>query len=240
MDHVLNVLFGLLMGSILYLCLTDVNIIDESIVAFIICVIIAYPWRIGKNVYSLFGGFNFEEAEEQDKKDGQIWSVISIIQYAQGNAFALINFCQYSKEGSALSIIAVSLFQYAEESCVSIVGISLFQKSESDIAVFAIGLSFWQKAEYGDAVMLVGISIFQIGIETQLFCGASLLQKAEKEAMLCVGLVLFQISHGYSIIYGGLSVVQNSEKKSFLGVGIPVFQNNRSFGFKAITDRSSL
>ncbi|KKR15281.1 MAG: hypothetical protein UT42_C0005G0001 [Candidatus Falkowbacteria bacterium GW2011_GWA2_39_24] len=240
MDHLLNAVYGVVVGISLYLLLTGANIIEESVLTAGIFVVAAYPWRIGKNVYSLFGGFNFEEAEEQGKEDGKIWSLISVIQYSKGNAFSVVNFVQVSAEGQAMTIIAVSLYQYGADFTLSWVGISLYQMSGDGEAALGIGLSFWQQSQDSDATMVAGISIFQIGKETSLFFGASALQKAAEKAMLGVGLVLFQISDKDSIIYGGLSLVQLSETNSFLGFGIPVFQNNRNFGFKAIANRDKV
>lgn len=85
--------------------------------------ILSYPWRIGKNLYSLFGGMNSE--------GGSVWSLFSIYQIADDNA---------------ISLFSLSLCQKADNDAVIGLGFSLLQKAGENAAIFA-GFSFVQEAQ---------------------------------------------------------------------------------------------
>lgn len=97
---------------------------------------LSYPYKIGKNIYSLWGGFNDE---------GRVYSLCGLVQVA---------------EVEAVSILGISFYQKAEDMVVQFLGISFYQES-FDVGQI-LGVSFYQKAE-DETFQGLGISIYREG-----------------------------------------------------------------------------
>ncbi len=97
-----NFVFGVVMALALTLLLVEVRGAKiDTRWTFIGLSLVCYPWKFGKDVYSLFGGFNDE---------GSVYSLFGIVQCASGSAF---------------SVAGVSLYQHAERTAFQVVGLSL-------------------------------------------------------------------------------------------------------------------
>ncbi len=115
----------------------------------ILCFFLSYPYKIGKNVYSLFGGIN---------EDGCVYSIISL--FSEGRYFrTLFNiygngkgkgvsvaffFNLYAKtSGSFCFALGISLIQIAKDEIVTVLNISIFEKA--DTLSSGLGLHIFSK-----------------------------------------------------------------------------------------------
>lgn len=81
--------------------------------------LISYPWKFGKNIWSLFGGKNNE---------GSVSSLFGIYQDAKNDAYQIVSINIFQKAGNdAVQFFGISLFQKAGNDAVQTFGISLFQ-----------------------------------------------------------------------------------------------------------------
>ena len=114
---------------------------------------LSYPWTIGKNIYSLWGGFS---------EEGSVYSLVGIVQVAKKNA---------------IQLFGISFYQVGRNNVVQVIGISFYQGSEDDVWQ-ALGISFWQVGG-NSAGQLAGISFYQVaGNDAGQFLGISFYQKA--------------------------------------------------------------
>lgn len=126
-----------------------VPVIGLSFLIFLAC----YPWTIGENIYSLFGGVN---------KTDSVYSIVAVYQDAKKDAVAL------SGCGA----------QNAGEIAYQTAGIAFYQKAKQ--AVQGFGVSFYQKAKE-NAIQIIGINFCQIaGKNAVVGFGIPLYQKAKE------------------------------------------------------------
>lgn len=146
LDRVHNTLFAnsiftmLVVGSII----TIMKITNQSFsnLEIIGIALLVFPWPVGKNIWSLFGGFNYQTR-------GNIYSLFGIFQIAEGDAFMIsgINLYQVCG-GEAMQIITLNLYQNGFYAAQQIAGVSFYQKS---MAIMGDGAS-----------QLFGVRFFQI------------------------------------------------------------------------------
>jgi len=149
--------------------------VDYPFYIFVLIFLISYPWKIGKDVYSIFGGFNEEDG-------GSVYSLFALIQKAEKNTYTLFGLTFYQNAGEdAVQFIGLALYQNAGEDAVQFIGLALYQKAGED-AIQCIGLSLYQKA----------------GVDALQFVGLSLYQNAGGDAVQDVGLTVFSEATSFS------------------------------------------
>jgi len=148
----LNVLFSVVMTIVIFSALKYSGIDLVWYWCFPIF-LISYPWKIKKNVYSLFGGINMS-------RGGNVYSLIGIFQIAARNAVCLFGLLVFQEGGRlAYCFLGLSLLQKSREVVVSVLSLSLFQRAKR-IAICLFGFSLFQKASY-KAYCGFGIVFFQ-------------------------------------------------------------------------------
>ena len=81
---------------------------------------LSYPWKIKKNVYSLFGGVNVE---------GSVYSLCAIFQIARDDTFSIFGFSLFQKAGEdSGTFIGFCFLQEAKTFKNGIFYIPFFQK----------------------------------------------------------------------------------------------------------------
>jgi len=133
--------------------------------------ILSYPWRNGKDIYSIFGGIN---------RSGNIYSLCPLFQNAEGNAYGLLGISLFQNaKNNAEILLGLSLFQKAGHNASTYVGISLFQIAKNN-AEIGLGLSLFQNAK-NNVNMSIGISLCQIAKNNaEIGMGVSLFQYRKK------------------------------------------------------------
>ena len=122
--------------------------------------LILYPWRIGKDIYSLFGGAN---------SSGSVGSLVSIFQIASENAVCIINLSLYQNAGQyAGAIIALPLYQNAGQGIRIMIGLPLYQNAGEYIRI-TIGASLYQRAGQ-DIYYMFGFPFIQKA-GSGIYCG---------------------------------------------------------------------
>lgn len=113
--------------------------------------LLCQPWKIGKNIYSIFGGIN---------PDGAVVSLIGV--YQKGTmAFSLVAFFQNATKESAGAVCIIGL-QKAEEHLTSLCCIGV-QISKEGTSLSIVGI-VEQKAG-GSAVVFFGVCLQEAGME---------------------------------------------------------------------------
>jgi len=138
-------------------------------IAFFFC----QPLRIGKNVFSLFGGEN---------KKGNVISIISFWQSANGNAFALVAFWQTAGK-NALAIICIGQQKALKEVAFSAVLLGIQSAFMSSAQLCGIA---YQKATECKCAQGFGVSI-QSGVKVDHFIGITF-QNATEVAYCFIGI----------------------------------------------------
>jgi hypothetical protein len=162
--------------NLLYACLIAwlISLLGETTIwQKIGFLILSFPWHFGKNIYSLFGGFNFS---------GDVRSLFPLVQVAKGNC---------------VGVFSILIFQYAKGNCVGVFSILIFQYAKEDAELY-IGISIFQYAEE-ELGFLFGISIFQYGISADNGIGLQLFQIAQESHSAMV-LGIYQYVKDYSMI----------------------------------------
>ena len=147
---------------------------------------VCYPWKIGSNTYSLFGGFS----------EGNIYSLFGVIQdagkdancfigllyqRAGGNATQIAGISLYQKAGKdATQFFGISSYQIADAVALQCIGVMFCQESVKSSAGQVVGLSTYQKSRHRDVCQIIGIAIWQDGhLNAGQGFGVVLCQKAE-------------------------------------------------------------
>ena len=123
------------------------------------CFLLSYPWQIGKNTYSLWGGYN---------QNGNVYSIVELSSYSEARAiFSLfsISITSYSKENT-YSLAGVRFLSFSDGRIEKFIGIIAFSSSKEKTKT-TFGVLFAVKAE--DDIM-VGVG-FIIGARTKVWGG---------------------------------------------------------------------
>jgi hypothetical protein len=95
------------------------------------------PYKIGKNHYSVFGGFS----------ENSIYSLCGIVQSARCDAFQFLGISLYQSAGNdAVQFFGISLYQSARCDAFQFLGISLYQSARCE-TFHVVGISLYQKAK---------------------------------------------------------------------------------------------
>ena len=214
-----NFVFGVIAALVLTLLLVEGGGADtyHAWSVFIGLALVCYPWKFGKNVYSLFGGFNNE---------GSVYSLFGIVQHTSG---------------SAVSIAGLSIYQYAERTAFQVVGLSIYQfsagtdSSRGAACGQLLGLSLWMKSRAANPGQVFGVACYMDCEEADAFqlLGATIFQRGEK-AYQVVGMCGFQIStvgeidnkqSGEAQQNLGVVLYQSAKCRAFQGAGLRLFAN---------------
>jgi len=127
------------------------NVDHRSFITFLIF-LISYPWKIGKDIYSLFGGFN-------DENEGSVYSLFGLIQKGEKDVYSIAGLSLYQNAGGdALQVFGLTLYQNAGGDAWQGIGLTLYQNAGGD-ALQIIGLTLYQNAG-GDAWQCIGLTVF--------------------------------------------------------------------------------
>ena len=122
-----------------------------DIVKFMVFFLLSYPWKIGKNIYSIWGGFNPE---------GSVYSLFPIVQYAEKNSFGMMGIAFYQRaEADATQGLGLALYQGAGNNAVQGLGLALYQRAGND-AWQGLGLALYQRAGK-DSLQVFGLALYQ-------------------------------------------------------------------------------
>ncbi|MGB0925097.1 MAG: hypothetical protein ACPGTS_00110 [Minisyncoccia bacterium] len=129
------------------------NIVEYKIWHTAMIFFACYPYKIGKHVYSIFGGYNLK---------GSIYSIFSVYQNAEKNAFSLLGGFYQRANKIAVIMIGLSFFQVSIKS-VHFFGLSFLQFGFNDVkeseAIQVCTISFYQGSEKISG-QVFGIKIF--------------------------------------------------------------------------------
>jgi len=126
--------------------------------SFLIC----YPWKIGKHVWSVFGGFN---------EGGDVYSLFGIFQSTRKHRDVVsligISFYQRAYGGSATQYCGISFYQEGD-SVHQFCGASLIQRGDGiaehlDAVQQGVGLAIYQSSKQGYCSQFVGLRGFVNG-----------------------------------------------------------------------------
>lgn len=149
-----------------------------SIYYFPIIFLSSFPWKLGKNIYSLFGGFNDE---------GSVYSFLGIIQIAKKNAKSIFSLSVLQKANKRCKIFAgISFLQTAGISSEHYLGISIKQKAQTNCR-FWFGIILKQEAKKNNAILI----------------GLGFKQKAEKRSYIGFGGVVKQEAEKTALTWNG-------------------------------------
>ncbi len=221
MSDLKNLLIALVGGGVLYsiffdnILLADIHQGKFPILLFATMSLVAYPWKIGKHVYSLFGGVN---------ESGDVYSLLEI----------------HAKGENVFSIFCISIFSEATKSAVSsILGLMFKAKAKTRIELF-VGIPIWCKSGE-NTLTIFGVSIFNHSKQSlRVFFGIDLFSKSGKHVEFLFGIFIGTksvmdidcfigipafVKAGNSVhTLIGIPIMVRAEKNALLGFGIPLGQ----------------
>lgn len=197
-----NIILALIMTAIVYTILIHFDQKPSWLPTWVFVTgifLISYPWRIGKDVFSLWGG------------------------WAEGNVFSLFGFVQNAGV-DAFSVVGIYLYQIAGHDADHVFGISLYQRAGNS-ARQGITLSFYQEATRHNAYLALGISLYQNAGNnaTQLF-SLSFIQRSYDFTFQFIGISVFQNSMGVVLHCGGISIIQMANEETSQAFGLSFVQ----------------
>jgi hypothetical protein len=231
-------LMNLLLGVFMTLIVCSLFKISLSYcwIIFLAC----YPWRLGKNLYSAFGGFN---------PDGGIYSLLAVIQHAKTNAKSILGlaFLQEGEKGDVACLLGWVLFQKAGGNANLYIGLTLQQTAEHD-AFCMIGIILLNQKAKTDALIILGFvrkqdanhdAFVVVGLcpsqqawfgQAEIGCGLCFWQKGYT-TRLTIGAVIVQTAKDWAYCSIGLALIQKAQNNSYIGCGIPLWQSGEDFGY---------
>lgn len=200
--YVFNFAFAVVLGYIMVAGFCHIKNKRPKIWYFVVAMLICYPWQMGNNVYSVFGGKNTR---------GSVYSLVSIYQDAQHDALSFLGFGGQNAGDDAGQLVGISLYQNAKNVAVQMLGISFYQNARDDAYQFA-GISLYQNAG-GDVGNVFGISFWQnAGDNVVQIIGISLYQKANNNTVVGFGIPVYQKAKNFAGISWKLSQETFKEK----------------------------
>ncbi|MDE1970763.1 MAG: hypothetical protein KGI50_04300 [Patescibacteria group bacterium] len=131
-----NFILGVVMAAVLTAMSPFLVGYHPSFGMFLIFFLVSYPYKVGKNIYGIFGGFATE---------GNSYALLGIIQAAKYDAIQVCGVSLYQKAGEdASQVFGLSLYQYAGRDAAQMFGISLCQYAGNSVGQF-IGISLYQE-----------------------------------------------------------------------------------------------
>ncbi len=194
-----------------------VSSLDVDSWTFAIGFLLSYPWKIGRDVYSLWGGCN---------EDGNVYSLIKIYANAESsNSLFALSF--FTSGTDSLSWFGINFFTDVLEEASVIVGLNVFACSSDVVGVF-FG---WNILCHSDTTIAVvgGNVLSKSDDETATILGVNLASSAGRLLWTGVGVTALSRSKDVIVTLVGIPLFC-SAKKALLGFGIPFFPNIRKNG----------
>lgn len=215
MKNKTNLIFGVTIALLLTIINWASGVVDVNPFIFLICAVpLCHPWKIGRHVWSLFGGVN---------EHGGIYSLFAFYQRSEDDAF---------------TFSGITFYQEANSYVCQFAGIVFFQKAKMFDATQCFGLVGYQ---YGScsADQWVGIAFFQTHGHTNQGLGLVLVQKSDWQSSACqgFGIVLFQEAGCHAEQFAGFALSQKAgwNCRATQGIGICFHQvscGGRESGFQ--------
>ncbi len=191
---------------------------DSSLWYLLLMFIAAYPWKIGKNVYCLFGGINTE---------GRVYALIDIHSVAE-KVVSIFSFSFFSKstKDEIASFLGLSCFGKAESQNILLFGILFNSYGKGNLGGFLTTTIFCDSG--GDIQTLIGIDFFscpQIDF-IALFFGMPIGTKTVEGNINShfFGIPIF-VNAGNSVITRiCFPIFVRAKNEAILGFGIPLGQ----------------
>ena len=200
----INFLVGVL-GALIITAVYKLTGHELSAVEMFVAFFASYPWKIGDNIYSLFGGYNPE---------GNVYSLLGIYQNAGADAF---------------QIFGLSFYQKAGKTATQLFGLSILQEARVN-TFHGVGISFSQKTT-GHALQFVGFSFIQEGFEiAEQMAGATFLQISYLgDTHQGLGIVVYQLAETNAYQFAGIAGYQNARNKaSRQTLGIALYRRGKT------------
>lgn len=196
-----NVLFAVVMAAVVWSAVAVGGYLPnwwQTIGILLLC----YPWKIGDNIWSLFGGIN---------NQGSIYSLFGVYQNARKTAFQVSGLCLFQKGFDVFQLFGFCVFQNGRQDAHQGFGLCLIQVAEESAAQ-GIGLCVVQHSK-GGAFQMLGICVVQYG------------EAAAEQPIGFCGWQIGEILAGQGI---GFCFLQYSNKLVVHGCGLCVCQEARS------------
>jgi hypothetical protein len=202
--------------------------ISIPIFAIILLFLVSFPYKIGRNVYGLFGGVNYD--------DGDVYSLVEL--YGSGEnlySFFSLSFFSYAEKEKS-STLGLNLFTRAERNWL-FAGVNMFSKSEKVFVCVGANVATYAKSEtvciFGGNILsyssdfifsLFGINLASVSpgsiisfIACNIFC-----KSPHIEVIFGVNICSFSKGIISSLIGGNFFCCA---KEVYLGFGIPLIMN---------------
>jgi hypothetical protein len=152
LQHLLNFAFALAITWLILAIIPNLTGIETlNWYHYAVIFLASYPWKIGDNIYSLFGGINM---------DGVVNSLIGIIQIAEDDANSFLGIIQISLRHNTNCAFGISVIQISKNYDTNcFFGVSLLQIADEKAYCMA-GISILQIASAIECKF--GIPIFQL------------------------------------------------------------------------------
>lgn len=162
-----NLFIGVFGVIMLYTLNLFVGIVENPTLAALTSFLLAYPWKIGKHMYSVFGG-----------GINDIGSVISLISfYQKSNSHGVISVFSVGYQRGKLGAVAVFALGY-QESWEKQSASETFTNAKIFDTVCLFGI-IAQRAQYGESFLFVGISV-QNASRAYTYSGIQLFAQAQE------------------------------------------------------------
>ena len=219
MNDLKNLIIAIVGGSILYFFIAiQYFSIPFSWTGLLFYIILAYPYKYGNSVISLFGGVN-----------------------DTGNVYALLDL--HSEGRNVYSLISISLLSNAKNispqkkgNIKNIFGILLFPEADNQITSNVFGF-YISPVSKGGIFISLGVNLFPVADgDIELLCGlvVSALTKRDTkgDVKVVLGAILFSQARNI-IVMIGLLIGTKASSCNVLGFGIPLFNKG---GLQTTTD----
>jgi hypothetical protein len=189
-------------GIAIVFAIYDKEVKEKRLIHYLGIVVICLPWKIGNNMYSMFGGKN---------DTGSVYSILGFYQEASKNSFSLGPSLYQKSENNSITLLGVSGYQNSGRSSTLLIGISCYQNSAMDSDTW-VGIVGYQKAG-DDNNIGVGISGYQEAVDDNInWFAISGYQKAGDKNGLGVGIVGYQESKKISAALLGITGYQDADE----------------------------
>ncbi len=178
--------------------------------------ILIYPFKIGRDIYSVFWGIN---------KNGSVYSLFGIFQIADRDARSLFGIMIYQQaDWNACQILGISIYQRGGRNVWQLLGVSIYKKADEH-TLQGFGVSCYQYAEkYSHHA--VGLSIYQYGCKyVGTYVGMSIYQYSQKNTWQSFGLSIYQCAINECFTGFGINIVQISKINSQQYCSFSIYQS---------------
>jgi hypothetical protein len=195
-------------GIAIVFAIYDKEVEEKRLIHYLGIVVICLPWKIGNNMYSMFGGKN---------DTGSVYSILGFYQEASKNSFSLGPSLYQKSENNSITLLGVSGYQNSGRSSTLLIGISCYQNSAMDSDTW-VGIVGYQKA----------------GDDNNIGVGISGYQKAGDDNNIGVGISGYQKALDDNINWLAISGYQKAGDKNGFGVGVVGYQESKGISAMAL------